>query len=302
MTDEIIFDESKHEYKLNGVTVPSVTQVISQVFGYKFSRVSEDVLAKACAKGTAVHSEISDYLINGVNGFSEEFLAVKNEIEKSNLIPLEIESCFCGKTKYGNFCGKTDTFFTEGLLVDYKTSKTLDKASVTRQLNMYAFMLTQSGYEVKKLEAWHVVGSKLKRVELPLYTERYTRNIMKFYSEGKKAKSDLDVIEIQENDLKDNFLDSSCEKLKKIDEVVKELEARREIIVNNLKEYFSFQEVKCYNREDMSISYVPASVRRSFDSVRFKKEMGEKEYDKWTKITESSPQIRVKYKGEKHGN
>lgn len=297
--DEIVFDELKHEYKLNGVIVPSVTQVISQVFGYKFGRVSEDVLEKARAKGTAVHSEISDYLINGVNGFSEEFLAVKTEIENSNLIPLEVESCFCGKTEFGNFCGKTDTFFSEGLLIDYKTSKTLDKASVTRQLNMYAFMLTQSGYEVKKLEAWHVVGSKLKRVELPLYTERYARNIMKFYSEGKKAKSDLDVIEIQENDLlKDNFLDSSCEKIKKLDEVIKKLEERREIVINNLKEYFALKDCKGYNREDMSVSYIPASVRRSFDSVRFKKEMGEEEYNKWTKVTESKPQIRVKYKGE----
>lgn len=300
--ENIIFNAEKHEYSVNGVVVPSVTQVISQVFGYKFGNVKGDVLARACEKGKAVHSEISDYLINGVNGFSEEFQAVKDEIKKSKLIALEIEKSFCGKTDFGSFCGTCDTFFSCGLLIDYKTSKSLDKASVTRQLNMYAFMLRQAGYDVNKLEAWHIVGNKLKRVELPLYSDRYAINIMKFYSEGKKAKSDIDIVEIQHEEIQDSFLESSCDKLKKIDDVIGKLEKQRSLIIENLKDYFSLQGSKSYERNDMSISYVPASVRRTFDSARFKKEMGEEEYNKWTKVSESTPQVRVRYKGEKHAN
>lgn len=47
------FDESKHEYRLDGIRVPSVTEVLRPC--YDFSRVDADVLAAKGELGTAVH-------------------------------------------------------------------------------------------------------------------------------------------------------------------------------------------------------------------------------------------------------
>lgn len=47
------FDEATHTYTLNGRVVPSVTQILLQVVD--FSMVSDEVLARKCAIGKALH-------------------------------------------------------------------------------------------------------------------------------------------------------------------------------------------------------------------------------------------------------
>lgn len=47
------FNEEKHEYKINGVLVPSVTQIIKVL--YDFEGIPEDKLEHAALRGKAVH-------------------------------------------------------------------------------------------------------------------------------------------------------------------------------------------------------------------------------------------------------
>lgn len=50
---ELQFDSAAHRYTINGVTVPSVTQVLAPL--YTFDGVNRDVLNAKAALGTAVH-------------------------------------------------------------------------------------------------------------------------------------------------------------------------------------------------------------------------------------------------------
>ena len=52
---ELEFDEKNHVYKLAGVVIPSVTQVISSAGLSDFSRVDPDLLLRSQKFGTAVH-------------------------------------------------------------------------------------------------------------------------------------------------------------------------------------------------------------------------------------------------------
>jgi len=52
----IEFDEATHTYKLDGVLVKSVTQILEESGLSDFSRVPPDVLKRACEFGSAVHS------------------------------------------------------------------------------------------------------------------------------------------------------------------------------------------------------------------------------------------------------
>ena len=59
------FNPAQHEYKKNGVIIPSVTTIIRQVFGYKYGAVSPEVLERARAKGTEVHLEAITEAVGG---------------------------------------------------------------------------------------------------------------------------------------------------------------------------------------------------------------------------------------------
>lgn len=59
---EIEFIESSHEYYVNGVRMPSVTQIIEDSCN-DLSMIPKRILADACARGTIVHklTELDDY-------------------------------------------------------------------------------------------------------------------------------------------------------------------------------------------------------------------------------------------------
>lgn len=50
----LTFDEGLHQYKANGVVVPSVTQCLNKL--HDFGMVSKDILEAACQRGSYVHT------------------------------------------------------------------------------------------------------------------------------------------------------------------------------------------------------------------------------------------------------
>lgn len=60
---DLTFDEAKHEYRVDGVVVPHLTGIISDLTSYDM--VNEAQLETARQKGTAVHKMI-EYWANGV--------------------------------------------------------------------------------------------------------------------------------------------------------------------------------------------------------------------------------------------
>lgn len=98
-TIDLVFDPKDHIYKLNGVVIPSVSQVMQRVGISDFSKVPANVLERARLFGTAVHracelfdrgnldersldSNLWPYLDGWVN-FKKDFSLEFIEIEKS---------------------------------------------------------------------------------------------------------------------------------------------------------------------------------------------------------------------------
>lgn len=52
---ELLFDEERHEYRLNGVLVPSVTQILNEILPGALDGIPTEVLAAARDRGIAVH-------------------------------------------------------------------------------------------------------------------------------------------------------------------------------------------------------------------------------------------------------
>ena len=57
------FDETKHEYTVDGVKVPSVTEICSYITGEHYGAINPAVLEYASRRGTAIHeaTEVIDY-------------------------------------------------------------------------------------------------------------------------------------------------------------------------------------------------------------------------------------------------
>lgn len=59
----LTFDEAKHEYRLDGRVVPSVTQVLGAVYRDVYAGIPAEVLARKAALGQAVHRVIQLFLL-----------------------------------------------------------------------------------------------------------------------------------------------------------------------------------------------------------------------------------------------
>ena len=63
--------DSEHIYLVDGVIVPSITQILKIKFGGKYQGIDKEVLKRASDAGTAVHEAIEFFCKTGLdNGFA----------------------------------------------------------------------------------------------------------------------------------------------------------------------------------------------------------------------------------------
>ena len=162
-----------HVYLVDGVIVPSVTQVLNVRFGKKYDGVDREVLKRASDAGIAVHEAIERYCKTGeVTDLKElrnfQFLQSKYGFEViENEVPVilwkaEIPVC-AGRLDMvikmnGEFGG-----------ADIKRTSALDKEYLAYQLNIYRLAYLQSyGIEWKFLRGIHLREDVRKFVTIPI--------------------------------------------------------------------------------------------------------------------------------------
>lgn len=163
------FSEASHIYLLDGIIIPSVTQVLSRKFPEEYARVSQKTLAAAAERGTAIHKSIENYC-NGQDDGTEAVwdfkrLQKRHGIEPlANEIPVIIEGRIAGRLDMiAEIDGHT-------AVADIKTTATLNKEKLTYQLNLYKAGVEDSldCEEITKLYGIHIRDGKAKLVEVPI--------------------------------------------------------------------------------------------------------------------------------------
>ena len=123
----LTFNEELHEYRLDGVVIPSVTTIISAVGLYEFDYVSSETLEVAAERGTIIHrciewheqgpldeSSIDPELV----GYFESYIKMK----EAGLLPEkpdEIEKRVCSKRF--RYAGTLDQKYAGNWINDIKT-------------------------------------------------------------------------------------------------------------------------------------------------------------------------------------
>lgn len=309
VSNNIVFDEENHIYKVNDFERPSVSKILETVFGNRFGGVKPEVLERARKKGTEVHKEILEYTVDLTHPMSPEAVAACYNIDR--LGDGDVCACeqilFCDN-EYAPFCCTIDAFWLlkNNLLVDYKTSYALDKKHVTRQLNLYAYALRKNGYCVNKLEAWHLKDGTCKRVKIELKDDWYCEKILEAYITGKTFKDDNELISYYEaeegwDDDKNLAFDKLAFQMKQLDEMIKKLSVAREECANRVMGMMKSSNMVESHTNGINIVYIPKGERKSFDSKKLKDDLPDV-YKKYIKTSEVAEHIRVTYKEQKNAD
>ena len=163
-----------HEYLVDGIKVPSVTQMLKHKFGGKYGGVNDATLARAAEAGTEVHEAIEEYCATGferdlpeVHNFrflERQYRFMVTDIE----VPLIL---FDGTEPIA--AGRCDLVMEmDGMVggADIKRTAALDRDYLAHQLNLYRIAYRQSyGVEWQFLRGVHLRGEETRKsVEIPI--------------------------------------------------------------------------------------------------------------------------------------
>ena len=180
-----------HIYLVDGVIVPSVTQILSVRFGHKYDGIDRATLRAAAQAGTAVHEAIENYCVNSeeselpeLRGF--KFLKRSYGFEVfGNEVPVILD--VDGEPFAA---GRLDLLLREGDKIgigDIKRTSALDKDYLSYQLTLYAMAFEQSyGVKIEFLRGLHLREDVRKYVKIPFCVE-LAEDLLKEYAERKEG-------------------------------------------------------------------------------------------------------------------
>lgn len=183
------YDDETHTYLVDGVIVPSVTQLIKVKFGEKYAGVNRSTLERAANRGTAIHEAIERYCKTGEGEEVKEVHNFNFLRERHGFNVLENETpIIITKDDTPVAAGRLDLVLDvkgETAIADIKTTSVLDKEYLAYQLNLYRIGYTQSyGIEVTQLYGVHLREDKRKLVSIPV-NEGIAWDIIEEYERGK---------------------------------------------------------------------------------------------------------------------
>ena len=168
-TKRLLFDEDKHEYSVDGIKLPSVTEIVSP-FTFSKYRVDAAVVNQAAYRGKIIHEVCADYDM----GAYTDGVLLNPEI--ASYLKAWIDFCHDYKPEWllveqamacNDFAGTVDRVgIIDGnpCIVDIKTTSSMDRASkiaLSAQIAGY-IMLCDSNTEYH-IQSKHCMGVQLTK-------------------------------------------------------------------------------------------------------------------------------------------
>lgn len=179
--------DETHQYLVDGICVPSITQILKIKFGNKYNNVNDNVLKNASEKGTQVHEAIEKLCKTGE---VEELKEVKNFMFLQKHYKFEVIDNEVPVILFKNdkpiACGRLDLVLKIDDLIgggDIKRTCVLDKEYLAYQLNLYRIAYKQC-YDIdwKFLKGLHLREDVRKFVDIPI-NEEMAWNLVEKYLE-----------------------------------------------------------------------------------------------------------------------
>lgn len=170
---ELEYIDETHTYLVDGILVPSITQILKVKFGNKYAGIDKEILNRAAEKGTMVHEAIEKLCKTGeVDDLKEVrnfmFLQKQYKFEVlENEVPIILfkdnKPIAAGRL---DLVLKMDNEIGGG---DIKRTSSLDKEYLAYQLNLYRIGYRQCyGVEWEFLKGFHLREDVRKFVNIPI--------------------------------------------------------------------------------------------------------------------------------------
>lgn len=154
------YDEEKHEYYVDGVKKPSVTDICSPISAQRLNALQQSVVDRAKQRGSECHKLFEEYILLGeidIESVETEYLPYIQQfalwVKTYKPKPIYTEKQLFGS----DFCGTCDLICEiddKILLVDYKVTATADKKSLSVQLEGYYRLCEKYGITID--ECWYL--------------------------------------------------------------------------------------------------------------------------------------------------
>ena len=183
----IEFDPEDHIYLVDGVIVPSVTEILKSKFN-DYAFVSRSVLAQASARGTELHKAIELYETTGQGSDLQEFrnyLFLKNRIGLTNIsneLPVIYEED--GRVLFAGQLDQIIEIDGELGINDFKRVSAPNKEKIAYQLNLYKIAYEQSYHQqIKRLSFMQLREGVRRFYPLPINEQSAKELIKNYYQE-----------------------------------------------------------------------------------------------------------------------
>lgn len=165
--------DDEHIYLVNGVILPSITQILKFKFGNKYNGINPNVLRKAAEKGTEVHNAIEAWCKFGTDSDLPEVRNFRFLKKQYQFEVLENETpVILFEDNKPIATGRLDLVLKmDGMVggADIKRTSVLDKEYLAYQLNLYRIAYRQCyGVEWEFLRGIHLREDKRKFVQIPI--------------------------------------------------------------------------------------------------------------------------------------
>lgn len=167
--------DDSHLYLVDGIIVPSVSQLLRTRYGGEYATVAPAVLSKAAEAGTKMHADIQNYEETGAESGSKElhnYLFLKKHYawemkECEKIILIEHKGKF--------YCGRFDMLvgINGGLgIIDFKRRSAVNKDELALQLNLYRIGYEQTyGEKIDTLAGIQLREDVRRYIKIPIKQE-----------------------------------------------------------------------------------------------------------------------------------
>lgn len=169
--------DQEHTYIVDGVIVPSITEILKIKFGDKYKYVDQRMLKRAADAGTAVHNAIQNYVESGERSDLPElrnFIFLKEQFG-FDVVGCEIPLILFSDDEKPLAAGRCDLVIMQNGEIggaDIKRTANLDREYLAYQLNLYRSAFRQSyGLEWLFLRGIHLRDDVRRYVKIPINEE-----------------------------------------------------------------------------------------------------------------------------------
>lgn len=184
----IEYIDETHTYLVDGLIVPSITQMLKVRFGNKYDGVSKEVLDRASTKGTELHEAIETLCKTGeVIELKEvkNFMFLQKQY-KFQVLDNEVPVILF-KDNEPIACGRLDLVLSIDNkigLADIKRTSVLDKEYLAYQLNLYRIAYEQCyGKKIEFLKGVHLREDIRKFVNIPISEKGIWKLVKDYFKE-----------------------------------------------------------------------------------------------------------------------